>query len=53
MEIRFLIKASNILIAWVHDMSDILNSFYDSIIKHAFMLTVASGIDVLHIYFIG
>jgi hypothetical protein len=34
-------------------MSDILNSFYSNIIKYAFMPTVASDVDLLHIYFNG
>jgi hypothetical protein len=34
-------------------MSDILNSVYGDVIKLAFMLTAASDVDVLHIYFIG
>jgi hypothetical protein len=53
MELRFLTKASNVLIAWVTVISDILDSFYGNVIKHAFMLEVASDVDVLHIYFNG
>jgi hypothetical protein len=34
-------------------MSNFLNSFYANVIKHAFMVTVASDVDVLHIYING